>query len=71
MNVINKEICIWYEFSSIDSNYLIKIQDTVKNKLRGPKFKIHFTLAGLLQNIDNSSVEGIIIWGYFDFQQNV
>ena len=59
MNVLNKEIWIWCEFSSIDSDYLIKIQDTVQNKLIGPKFKIHLTLAGPFQNIDNSSVEGI------------
>ena len=59
MNVINKEIWIWCELSSIDSDYLIKIQETVQNKLRGPKFKIHLTLAGAFQNIDNSSVEAI------------
>ncbi len=59
MNVINKGIWIWCEFSSKDSDYLIKIQDIVQNKLRGPKFKIHLTLAGPFQNIDNSSVEGI------------
>ena len=59
MNVKNKDIFIWCEFSSIDSDYLIKIQDKVQNKLRGPKFKIHLTLAGPFQNIDNYSVEGI------------
>jgi len=59
MNVINKETWIWCEFSSIDTNYLTKIQDRVQNKLIGPKFKIHLTLAGPFQNIDNSSVEGI------------
>ena len=57
MNVINKGIWIWCEFSSKDSDYLIKIQDIVQNKLRGPKFKIHLTLAGSFQKIDNSSVE--------------
>ena len=59
MNVINKGIWIWCEFSSKDSDYLNKIQDIVQNKLRGPKFKIHLTLAGPFQNIDNSSVEEI------------
>ena len=59
MNVINKGIWIWCEFSSKDSDYLIKIQDIVQNKLRGPKFKIHLTLAGPFQNINNSSAEGI------------
>ena len=59
MNVINKGIWIWCEFSSKDSDYLIKIQDIVQNKLRGPKFKIHLTLAGPFEKIDNSSVEGI------------
>ncbi len=59
MNVINKDIWIWCEFSFIDSDYLTKIQDTVQNKLRGPKFKVHLTLAGPFQNIDNSLVEGI------------
>ena len=59
MNVLNKGIWIWCEFSSNDSDYLNKIQDIVQNKLRGPKFKIHLTLAGPFQNIDNSSVEGI------------
>ena len=59
MNVINKGIWIWCEFSSKDSDYLIKIQDIVQNKLRGPKFKIHLTLAGPFQNIDNSSVKEI------------
>ena len=59
MNVINKGIWIWYEFSSKDSDYLLKIQDIVQNNLRGPKFKIHLTLAGPFQIIDNSSMEGI------------
>ena len=59
MNVINKGIWIWCEFSSKDSDYLIKVQDIVQNKLRGPKFKIHLTLAGPFQNIDNSSVKEI------------
>ena len=59
MNVINKEIWIWCEFSCIDSDYLLKIQERILNRLRGPKFKIHLTLAGPFQNIDNSSVESI------------
>ena len=59
MNVINKGISIWCEFSSTDLDYLSKIQNTVQNKLRGPKFKIHLTLAGPFQNIDNSSVKVI------------
>tara|TARA_Y100001968_G_scaffold149043_1_gene136281 strand:- start:481 stop:669 length:189 start_codon:yes stop_codon:yes gene_type:complete len=59
MNVLNKGIWIWCEFSSKDSNYLNKIQDIVQNILRGPKFKIYLFLAEPFQNIDNSSVEEI------------
>ena len=59
MNIVNKGIWIWCEFSSKDSDYLMKIQKTVQNKLRGPNFKIHLTLAGPFQNIDDSSVEGL------------
>ena len=59
MNVINKEIWFWCEFSCKDSDYLIKIQDIAQNRLRGPRFKIHLTLAGPFQNIDNSSIKEI------------
>ena len=57
MQQINKAFWIWCEFSCMDTDYLMKIQDNVQNKLRGPKFKLHMTLAGPFVEISKSSIE--------------
>ena len=56
---LNKAFWIWCEFSYIDTEYLIEIQNKVQSKLRGPKFKIHLTLAGPFDEIDQSSIDEI------------
>ena len=56
---LNKAFWIWGEFSSIDTDYLIEIQNQVQKELRGPKFTIHLTLAGPFDEITQSSIDGI------------
>ena len=53
---------MWCEFSSIDTEYLIEIQNKVHSKLISPEFKIHLTLAGPFYEIDRSSIDGIRIY---------
>ena len=59
MTRLNKAFWVWCEFSSIDSEYLKKIQNKVQRELRGPEFKIHLTLAGPFNEINLSSIDGI------------
>ena len=59
---LNKAFWLWCEFSYIDTEYLIEIQNKVQSKLRGPEFKIHLTLAGPFDQIDQSSIDGIRIY---------
>ena len=62
MSRLNKAFWIWCEFSSIDTEYLIEIQNKVHSKLISPEFKIHLTLAGPFYEIDRSSIDGIRIY---------
>ena len=59
MTRLNKAFWVWCEFSSIDTEYLKKIQNKVQRELRGPEFKIHLTLAGPFNEINPSSIDGI------------
>ena len=56
---LNKAFWIWSEFSFIDTQYLIDIQNKVQSEFRGPEFKIHLTLAGPFDEINESSIEEI------------
>ncbi|WP_320667488.1 2'-5' RNA ligase family protein [Prochlorococcus sp. MIT 1307] len=56
---LNKGFWLWCEFSSVDTEYIIEIQNKVQNELRGPEFKIHLTLAGPFDQITHSSIDGI------------
>ena len=57
MGRISRAFWIWGEFSSIDTNYLTDIQNRVQKELGGPEYKIHMTLAGPFEYIDNSSIK--------------
>ena len=57
MAKLNKAFWLWYEFSSIDTVYLNQIQKKVQKELRGPEFKIHLTLAGPFDQINQSSID--------------
>ena len=59
---LNKAFWIWCEFSAIDTQYLTEIQNKVQSKLKGPEFKIHLTLAGPFNEIDQSSIDGMRIY---------
>ena len=50
---------IWGEFTSIDTDWLIEIQNKVQLKLKSPKFKIHLTLAGPFNEVNQSSIDEI------------
>ena len=50
---------VWAEFSSLDRDYLVKIQDDVQNQLRGPRFSIHLSLAGPFVDIEQSAIEHV------------